>query len=71
MTALHSYPADSVRVVLHVDDDSTDADYVNTEEGADYINASYVNVCMSMSSVTKCYISLSVCRATTSVIYSL
>ena len=37
--------ADSVRVMLHVDDDSLDADYVNTEEGADYINASYVNVC--------------------------
>ncbi|XP_062523166.1 receptor-type tyrosine-protein phosphatase alpha-like [Corticium candelabrum] len=36
-------PPDSVRVMLHVDDDSLDADYVNTEEGADYINASYVN----------------------------
>jgi protein tyrosine phosphatase len=36
-------PPDSVRVVLHLDDDSTDADYVNTEEGADYINASYID----------------------------
>ena len=36
--------ADTVRVILHCDGDSVDLDYVNTEEGADYINASYVNV---------------------------
>ncbi|XP_062510053.1 receptor-type tyrosine-protein phosphatase alpha-like isoform X2 [Corticium candelabrum] len=36
-------PPDTVRVILHCDGDSVDADYVNTEEGADYINASYVN----------------------------
>ena len=44
MIALPSDTADAVRVMLHTDDDSTDVDYVNTEEGDDYINASYVNV---------------------------
>jgi protein tyrosine phosphatase len=34
---------DTVRVMLHIDDDSPDANYANTRAGADYINASFIN----------------------------